>query len=136
MLICYRFDKFSIFHTLISTCLVHLITDTEKKSVLGIECTNTNVAGAVCKINVSRRSGCKCTCLMGYFYGGIKVSLFSNCLCSCIPQINTSDPRPPIPPHVMASSTIGLSFRVIRFLQTMHAKTNAKPLRPRPSCNM
>ena len=38
------------------------------------------------------------------------------------------DPRPRIPPRVMASSAMGLKFGVFGFLPTTHAKTNTKQM--------
>ena len=46
------------------------------------------------------------------------------------PQIYKGDPRPRIPPCVMASSAMGLRLGVFGFLPTTHAKTNAKRMRP------
>ena len=49
------------------------------------------------------------------------------------PQIYTRDPRPPIPPCVMALSTMGAQFGGLRFLPTTHAKINAKQMRSQSS---
>ena len=46
-------------------------------------------------------------------------------------QIYTGDPRPRIPPHVMASSAMGLKLGVFGFLPITHTKGNAKPMHPR-----
>ena len=43
-----------------------------------------------------------------------------------ITQYYSRDPRPPIPPHVMALSAVGLNLGVSGFLLTTHAKTNTK----------
>ena len=48
-----------------------------------------------------------------------------------IPQIYRGDPRPGIPPHVMASSAMGLKLLVFGLLSTTHAKTNVKQMHPR-----
>ena len=50
--------------------------------------------------------------------------------CVANPYIYTGDPRPPIPPRVMASSAMGLKLGVFGFLPTTHAKTHAKQMRP------
>ena len=42
------------------------------------------------------------------------------------PRIYTRDPKPPIPPYVMASSATGLNLGVFGFLPTTHAKIHAK----------
>ena len=47
------------------------------------------------------------------------------------PQMYTRDTRLTIPPHVMASSAMGLSLGVFGFLRT--AKANAKQMRSRSS---
>ena len=47
-----------------------------------------------------------------------------------IPQIYTGDNRPPISPHVIAFSTMGIKLGVSGFLPTTQAKTNAIQMRP------
>ena len=56
-------------------------------------------------------------------------------LCDAIKnaQIYTRDPRPPIPPCVMVLSAMGLFWGSSGFLPTMHAITDAKPMRPQIS---
>ena len=41
-----------------------------------------------------------------------------------------TDPRPPIPPRVMASSAMELQLGVFGFLPTTHKETNANKMRP------
>ena len=43
-------------------------------------------------------------------------------------QVYKGDPRPHIPPCVMASSALGLKLDVFRFLPITHVKTNAKTM--------
>ena len=50
------------------------------------------------------------------------------------PQIYTRDSRPPIPPHEMASSVMGLNLGVFRFLPTTHPKVNVQQMRSRSLC--
>ena len=46
------------------------------------------------------------------------------------------DPRTPIPPRVMASSSMGLKLGVFGFLPTTHAKANELQMRPRSLCTV
>ena len=59
------------------------------------------------------------------------------CLCELSEleaQIYTRNTRLPIPPHVLASSAMGLNLGVFGFLPTAHAKANAKQMRSRSLC--
>ena len=52
----------------------------------------------------------------------------NSCAITHISQIYTTDPRPPILPHVVTWSAMGINLGVFGFLPTTRAKTNAKQI--------